>query len=90
MKAAPDSSEEEEEEDNEYDYTDKFIVREDEEEEEGEGSEGSEAERRRKRHKRRRDDFRLEEEDYELLEENQVCYLNSLAPYKQEPGMKPT
>eukprot|EP00884_Botryococcus_braunii_P001188 jgi/Botrbrau1/1106/Bobra.0162s0007.1 len=67
-----DSSEEEEEEENEYDYTDKFIVREDEEEEEeGEGSEGSEGERRKKKHKRRRDEFQLEEEDYELLEENQ-------------------
>ncbi len=73
MQGPADSSEEEEEEENEYDYTDKFIVREDEEEEEeAEGSEGSEGERRKKKHKRRRDEFQLEEEDYELLEENQV------------------
>ena len=66
-----DSSEEEADDDNEYDLTDKFIAREDEEEEDGDVSEG-ERERKR-RHKRRRERSpELDEEDYQLLEDNQV------------------
>ena len=65
-----DSSEEEEEGDNEYDLTDKFLA-DDGEEEEGNASEGEKE--RRRRHKRRRERSpELDEEDYELLEENQV------------------
>lgn len=56
--------------------TDKFIAQEDEEEEDGNASEGEKE--RRRRHKRRRDRSpELDEEDYELLEENQV----TVSPY---------
>ncbi|GAB4816099.1 hypothetical protein N2152v2_003145 [Parachlorella kessleri] len=66
-----DSSEEEEEQDDWED--DGFIVRDDEEEEDGEGA-GSDQEAKKalkkKKKRRREQDLQLEEDDYELLEEN--------------------
>ncbi|WIA22113.1 hypothetical protein OEZ85_004454 [Tetradesmus obliquus] len=64
-----DSSEEEEDGENEYEE-DGFVVDEDVADEEGE--EGSEEHVGRKKRKKRRRDFALDEEDYELLEDNQV------------------
>lgn len=66
-----DSSEEEEDGQNEYE-ADGFLV--DEEEAEGEGEEDEEggAEVRKAKRKKRRRNFALDEEDYELLEDNQV------------------
>ena len=69
--APVDSSEEDSDEQNSYDYNDKFLAGDDEEEEEEGENEGNEEERRRKKQKRRRD-FELEEEDYQLLEDNEV------------------
>ena len=73
--ASADSSEEEEEGNDEYDYADNFLAREDEEEEElAEQPEDSDGEKERKRRKRKRRAraLQLDNEDYELLEENQV------------------
>lgn len=85
--SAVDSSDEEEgSEQNEYE-ADGFVVDEDEggegeeDGEGGDGGEGSDGGVRKRRRKRRRDKrtFALDEEDYELLEDNQVtvrvcCY----------------
>ena len=73
--ASADSSEEEEEGNDEYDFADNFLAREDEEEEElAEQPEDSDGEKERKRRKRKRRAraLQLDNEDYELLEENQV------------------
>ena len=71
MLQAADSSEEEED-NNEYDLDDKFIAQEGEDEED-EDDEGIGGERRKKRHKRRREKSpELDDEDYQLLEDNQV------------------
>lgn len=68
-----DSSEEEEDGDNEYDLTDKFIAREDEDDEDGEGGDSDGEREAKRRHKRRREkSAELDEEDYQLLEDNQV------------------
>lgn len=73
--ASADSSDEEEEGNDEYDFADNFLAREDEEEEElaeqPEDSNG-EKERERRKRKRRARALQLDNEDYELLEENQV------------------
>ncbi len=65
------SAEDEGEEGDDYDLTDKFLADEEDEDKEGSGDEGGEA-AKRKRKKRRRSELQLEEEDYDLLEENQV------------------
>ena len=70
--ASTDSSEEEEEGNDEYDYADNFLAREDEEEEQPDDSDGERERKRRKRKRRRERALQLDNEDYELLEENQV------------------
>lgn len=69
--ASADSSEEEDDDaENEYE-ADGFVV---DEEEEGEGEEGDsdKEEKKKKKKKKRRRDYQLDEEDYALLEDNQV------------------
>jgi len=66
-----DSSEEEEDGENEYE-ADGFVVDEDEAEGDGEGDASDQEIPKAKKKKRRRQQFALDEEDYELLEDNQV------------------
>lgn len=88
-----DSSEEDEEGENEYDLTDKFIAGEDEDDDDSpfEGQQN-----RRRRHKRRRlKTPELDEDDYQLLEDNQVtvrlcshsAVLQSFAPSATACGL---
>ena len=74
---AVDSSEEEDDEaENEYEE-DGFVVDEADEEEEGGEGEASdqEAKKKAKKKKKRKRDYALDEEDYDLLEDNQVKVL---------------
>eukprot|EP00878_Enallax_costatus_P013021 GHUV01013605.1.p1 GENE.GHUV01013605.1~~GHUV01013605.1.p1 ORF type:complete len:485 (+),score=159.20 GHUV01013605.1:698-2152(+) len=67
-----DSSEEEEDGENEYE-ADGFLVEEgDEEGGEGEGEDSDQEVRKSSKKKRKKRNFALDEEDYELLEDNQV------------------
>lgn len=73
------AAEEEGEEENDYDLTDKFLADGEDEgkggsggEEDEEDGEGGEEGAKKRRKKRRREALQLEEEDYDLLEENQV------------------
>lgn len=70
------AAEEEGEEEDGYDLTDKFLADEAEDGDKaggsGEEGEGSEEGAKKRRKKRRREALQLEEEDYDLLEENQV------------------
>ena len=93
--ASADSSEDEEEGNDEYDFADNFLAREDEEEEElAEQPEDSDGEKERKRRKRKRRAraLQLDNEDYELLEENQVSVgaHNSSASLQCTPYCKAT
>jgi len=68
------SEEEEDDEQNEYE-DDGFLVDEnaaEEEEEDGNGSDEDTVKKQRKKKKRKTTDLRLDDEDYDLLEENQV------------------
>jgi len=78
----------ESEEEGDYDLTDKFIAAEDDDEEEG--GEGTGTVRRKKKKKRRRESLELEDEDYDLLEENQVtvrscCWFILVEPETESP-----
>ncbi|KAL6748791.1 hypothetical protein V8C86DRAFT_3146273 [Haematococcus lacustris] len=64
-------SSEEEEGDDEFEE-DGFVVRSDEEEEEGGGSDGGGVKRKRKKKRKPVRNLTLDEDDYDLLEENQV------------------
>lgn len=67
-----DSSEEEEDGENEYE-ADGFLVEEGEDEGgEGEGEDSDQEIRKSSKKKRKKRNFALDEEDYELLEDNQV------------------
>ncbi|KAK9828928.1 hypothetical protein WJX72_002842 [[Myrmecia] bisecta] len=79
-KASDDSSEEGEDEPNDYDYDDKFLVR----DEEADDNEEGDTEETRKIKRKRRRELELEEEDYQLLEDNQVTGIRRPRPSERK------
>ncbi len=89
------AAEEEGEEENDYDLTDKFLADGEDEgkggsggEEGEEDGEGGEEGAKKRRKKRRREALQLEEEDYDLLEENQVTVSRPGFPHEHSCGFQ--